>query len=97
VAAIALLLVMTMHHQNTIANPPAPPPTVMAAVTEAPDESTAIVTPARPHRARRPVVRTAVQEAADPLVVHMFTDDPDVVIYWIANGKGNKANEEIIQ
>jgi anti-sigma factor RsiW len=42
----------------------------------------------RPHRrvARR-VVRANVPETSEPLMVKLVTDDPNVVIYWIADRK----------
>jgi hypothetical protein len=44
--------------------------------------------PAKPHRVRH----SAPNEPAEPTVVHMFTSDPDVVIYWIADS-GRKSSE----
>jgi hypothetical protein len=42
-------------------------------------------------------MRVKASEPAEPLVVHMFTDDPDVVIYWIADARGSSSKKEIIQ
>jgi hypothetical protein len=34
-------------------------------------------------------VPNVAQNQKDPLVIKLFTDDPDVVIYWIADGEGD--------
>ncbi len=49
------------------------------------------------HRVSRRVVPNAVPADAEPLVVKMITDDPDVIIYWIADGKGRSQGKEIVQ
>ena len=53
-------------------------------VSEAPDKA---VVPALPRPRLRPVVQQ--QEPAETLTVKLVTDNPDVVIYWIAEKKGD--------
>lgn len=82
-AAAAVLLVLALQPR------PVPPPQVTLAlppVTEAPVVLPAPPTPRpqprRPapvHRARKP------RSPQEPLMVKLITDDPNVVIYWIAN------------
>jgi len=43
----------------------------------------------RSHPRQQPRVAPAPQPPAEPLVIKLITDDPDVVIYWIADRKGN--------
>jgi hypothetical protein len=37
------------------------------------------------------------REPEEPLVVHLFTSDPDVVIYWVADAKVKSSKKEIVQ
>jgi anti-sigma factor RsiW len=55
--------------------------------------------PAPPVRrtVKRAVRRIATRELAEPIVVHMFTSDPDVVIYWVADAKVKSSKKEIVQ
>jgi hypothetical protein len=58
---------------------PAPP---IAAITRAPEVAPVAPKPKpRVHRAKKPLT--------EPLLVKLITDDPDVVIYWIADPKGD--------
>lgn len=96
VACSVVTIVALRDRAPIVTQPPgkyAVPATVAALSTEAP----AIVAPSLRHRVRERVVRAAVQEASDPLVVQMFTDDPDVVIYWIADARGKRSERESIQ
>jgi anti-sigma factor RsiW len=62
--------------RTAVTPPPAPLFEPVAPATEEP------ITPKRPPRARRlPKPRAP----AEPLMVKLITDDPDVVIYWIPN------------
>lgn len=48
--------------------------------------------PAPPGRSRRSSHREPApppEQRAEPLVVKLYTDDPEVVIYWIVNGTGD--------
>ena len=58
-----------------VSHPPAPQ---LTPVVEAP-----AVHGARVRRARQPAARPA-----EPLMIKLITDDPNVVIYWIADTKG---------
>jgi len=63
--------------QVALARPPAPPPAADPART----------VPALPrHPVHPPHLRKPITE--EPLTVRMVTDDPNVVIYWITNPKG---------
>ena len=55
--------------------------------------------PARlaPRRIRRVARRIAPREPEAPIVVHMFTSDPDVVIYWVADAQVKSSKKEIVQ
>jgi hypothetical protein len=59
---------------------PVPP---IAATTRTPEVAPVAPKPkpGRVHRARKP--------PTEPLLVKLITDDPDVVIYWIADPKGD--------
>jgi hypothetical protein len=77
-AAAALLVLLALRPGRmpeppvvAVAHPPAPKEMPVAPVT--PKAVTAVRTP-RPK-----------PEPAEPLVVKLITDDPNVVIYWIAN------------
>jgi anti-sigma factor ChrR (cupin superfamily) len=77
VAAIAL----TPRAPTTPSLPPPPIPVVELPLP--------VVAKPRPP-ARRPVVPVKPASAAqEPLVVKMFTDDPDVVIYWLIEQNGD--------
>lgn len=82
-AAAAVLLVWIGVRFRRPYVPPAPPP-VAARMEPAP----ALPAPAAP--APRPRIRRVRREApAGPLLVKLETTDPDVVIYWIVEGKGD--------
>jgi hypothetical protein len=49
------------------------------------------VTRVRPHRSSAPIRRTpGPPPLVEPLVVKLITSDPDIVIYWIADRKGDE-------
>jgi anti-sigma factor RsiW len=81
-----------------------PAPVVKQPVASAPVEAASVQTdspdvfvPSPKRRVRRTAMRTKAPVPAEPLVVHMFTSDPDVVIYWIADARGISSKKEIIQ
>ena len=39
-----------------------------------------------------PVAAPAVLASAEPMTIKILTDDPEVVIYWIVDPKGDKEN-----
>jgi hypothetical protein len=83
-ALVALLLVWPRQTTPVRLPPPAP----RARTADAPPPQVAEVprrAQARVRRARRPLTRHPVT----PLVVKMLTDDPDVVVYWILDAKGD--------
>jgi len=57
-------------------------------------ESPAVVPPVR--RIRKPAP-PKIHKPAEPLVVKMLTDDPEVIIYWIADARREGQEKEIIQ
>lgn len=71
---------------------PHPAPTVRAAETSAPPtENLAAQTQSVTQITRvwtPPSARPIREKAAEPLVVKMITDDPDVVIYWLVDSEG---------
>ncbi len=73
---------------------PQPAPTVRAAETSAPPtENLAAQTQSVTQIARVQAPRSSRlsgAKAAEPLVVKMLTDDPDVVIYWLVDSEGEK-------
>jgi anti-sigma factor RsiW len=78
-AALAVVLLVGAERQ-----PAPPPPLALVRVPAAPPEAFVI-----PKRAK-PVVRPAAEARArtEPLLIKLVTDNPDVVIYWIAETKG---------
>jgi hypothetical protein len=56
------------------------------AVSQPPDEPVSAKPRTVPDRARPKAPR---RPAAEPLLVKLVTDDPDVVIYWIADDRGD--------
>jgi predicted anti-sigma-YlaC factor YlaD len=92
-AAVAVLLVVSTWPgrrpgpapQVARVTPPVEAAPAPAAVAAAPQRVTRAI-----HRARRPRPERAPAPAppARPLVVKLVTDDPDVVIYWITETRG---------
>lgn len=92
-AAAAVLLLVTLRPSTPARKPveqamapaPVPPPAVVPAPA-------AVAPPVvRPQVRRRPapqVARRLPQEPGHQMVVKLLTDDPDVVIYWITETKG---------
>lgn len=79
VLACSAVLVVVLRPVATVP-PPAPPAAPLVAsvpIIPPPVEGA----PVKPHKAVRP----RPSEPEEPTVVHMFTSDPDVVIYWIAD------------
>jgi hypothetical protein len=80
--AAALLLALLPARREI----PAPPVAVLAH----PPAPVVALTPARvEHHARhiKKPPRTQIAAAAEPVVIKLLTDDPDVVIYWISDGE----------
>ena len=83
VAALVLLLLFPKPVQT-----PEAPVLVGQAVLPAVPE--AVVRPARGRRNRLPHhVRVPETRPTEPFVVKLLTDDPNVVIYWISDAKGD--------
>jgi hypothetical protein len=61
------------------------------------DDESRVPAPPAPRRIRRAVRHIVPREPEEPLVVHMFTNDPDVVIYWVADAKIKSSKKEIVQ
>ena len=75
VGLAAAVLVFVLYPRPEIPPPPGPP----------------VVATAPPPEIRKPVLeRPKVAEPPqEPLLVKMFTDDPDIVIYWLIDPKGD--------
>jgi hypothetical protein len=57
---------------------------------EAPQPVAAVPVHHHPKHLRlRPAPEPKTEEPAEPLLVKLETPDPDVVIYWIVEGKGD--------
>ncbi len=97
VVACTVVLVVALRPEKTVVTPPAPQPAAVVADAAVHEETPQIAALPSVRKLRRAVPRAKSQEAIEPLVVHMFTDDPDVVIYWIADGRKSTADKEIIQ
>jgi hypothetical protein len=89
-AAAAVLLLAVAH----VASRPAPPKPAPVVAHVAPPARPAVQRPPEPqpppvaHVRRRPAKpKPAVK--AEPLLVRLETSDPNVIIYWIAEGKGD--------
>lgn len=96
VAACSLILLVTLHRDLPVVNqPPERQFTALAASVH--EDAPAVPASAVLRRTRRHAVRQVASVSDEPLVVHMFTSDPDVVIYWVANAKGRGSEKEIIQ
>ncbi len=78
-AALALVLLVGAERQ-----PVPPPPVALVRVPAAPPE--AFVIPKRAKPGVRPAAETRAR--TEPLLIKLVTDNPDVVIYWIAETKG---------
>jgi hypothetical protein len=63
-------------------------PKPAAVVTQEPVAAPVAPKPGRPKRLHR-VRKTPAKPAPQPLLVKLITDDPNVVIYWIADPKGD--------
>lgn len=84
VAMVLLIAVWPRPRQTLVLPMPPAPAAAVAQVVRSP------VAPAiqaiHRKRARRAVGKP--EEKAGPLLVELVTDDPDIVIYWIADSKG---------
>ena len=95
VAACAVVAALTLHRAAPLVAVPLPTaPVVMASIQ---NDEPRISPPPEPRRIRRAARRIVSREPEAPIVVHMFTSDPDVVIYWIADAKVKKSKKEIVQ
>jgi anti-sigma factor RsiW len=82
-AAVLLVAVWTRPPKSMVLPmPPAPAAPLVAQAVRAP-----AAVPARRRRPPRQVMVKADQPA-EPMVVKLLTDDPDVIIYWITETKG---------
>ncbi len=84
-AATAAMLLLIWHSPRS---EPAPPAPQVAAVEKPPVQAVENSLP-RPARRRRPRQRLRGHEMPQPLLVKLITDDPDVIIYWIVDPKGD--------
>jgi anti-sigma factor RsiW len=87
-AAMALLLlaVRPKAHNRIAVVTPAP---VLTAAPAPPQPQTVRQSVAPRHRKPRPKPAAEAERPAEPLVVKLLTDDPNVVIYWITESKGD--------
>jgi len=91
---LVLIIVQLRRESMVVKQLPAPARVEIAAVDPEPPAAFA---PPPKHRVRKAAARIAAPVSDEPLVVHMFTDDPDVVIYWIADARGKRSEREIVQ
>jgi len=100
VVACTVILAVLLHPKAAVRTQPVDKPAAVMAdadIPDIPEAVPAIAAPSLVRKIRHAVAQSKAQEAVEPLVVHWFTDDPDVVIYWIADGRSSKAEKEIIQ
>ena len=94
-AVCGVIAAFTLHRAAPLVAVPLPTaPVVMASIQ---NDEPRISPPPEPRRIRRAARRIVSREPEAPIVVHMFTSDPDVVIYWIADAKVKKSKKEIVQ
>jgi len=70
-------------------SPPTPMPAIGAAPPQAPGRGTYPASPRPPqtYRRVREVAADQRRAAAEPIVIKVVTDDPEVVIYWLVDSK----------
>jgi len=91
-AAAAMALLALVAVPRMVRRPPAEAPVAQALPPASPRPVAQAHPPASANPAvahRRPRHRRAPAPAAEPLLVKLETPDPNVVIYWIVEGKGN--------
>ena len=88
-AAAAMALLALVAVPRMVRRPPAEAPVAQALPPASPALSSLPSPPQAPVAPRRPRHRRAPAPAAEPLLVKLETPDPNVVIYWIVEGKGN--------
>ena len=84
VAAMVLLMAVWPRSSKRVAVtvPPAP----VVAVAQVPRAEPLLPAVRHRHRPRKVVVKA--EKPAEPLVVKLLADDPNVIIYWITDSKG---------
>lgn len=88
-AALLLLAVwIGQRHTRPVSDRERPVAAVLPSKPQPVPAPTAPVKVKRPARVRR-VRNAALPRPAEPLTVKLITDDPNVVIYWIIDGKGD--------
>ena len=88
-AAVALLLMLFPGRRAPVRSSPAPPPPPLQVAETDPNPAPVPVPPPVGRKVRTRRVRKTQPPAAGPLMVQLVTDDPDVVIYWIVDPKGD--------
>jgi hypothetical protein len=101
VLACSLVLAVAIHYQVPLAGQPVAQTAAVAPVLVASMAESIFKDPVPEPRRR---IRRAVAPAKlpephpqEPVVVQMFTNDPDVVIYWIADNERKSSKKEILQ
>ena len=99
VLACSVMLVVLLRPEGSVSTPQAAPhvPETLPAIAGMQYELPEVPAPPLPRRVRRAAEPAVSQEPDQPVVVHMFTDDPDVVIYWIADAKRPRTKKESMQ
>jgi anti-sigma factor RsiW len=109
VAACGVIAVFALHRAAPVAEDLAVlrPPAASVAIASIQNDNSRISPPPEPHRIRKIARRIVPQETGaptvlqpigvQPIVVHMFTSDPDVVIYWVADATVKSSKEEFMQ
>jgi anti-sigma factor RsiW len=99
VLACSLVLAVAIHYQVPLAEQPlahsaAVAPIFVASMAESISKASP---PELRRRIRRAVAPPKLPEPQEPVVVQMFTSDPDVVIYWIADNQRKSSKKETLQ
>ncbi|MEP6962833.1 MAG: hypothetical protein ABI995_12195 [Acidobacteriota bacterium] len=94
-AAAALVAAFGLTYKPSAPVPVVTPPVIAEYQPEVAEPALPIPDPPRPVRSRpRPqpaLAKPAPREATEPLMVKFLTDDPDIVIYWLIEAKGEQA------
>ena len=88
VAAVALTVAVWPRPPERLLAPMPPAPVAPVAQVQVQVQPAEPVAHPAPHRMRPRKLAMKSPESAEPLVVKLYTNDPNVVIYWITGSKG---------
>jgi len=92
VLACSLVLVVLLRPEAPVVSQPP-----VVAVANVPEQMPVPESAPSVREIHRPVARVKAQVPGEPLVVRLITNDPDVVIYWLADAKRGESKKEIMQ